>query len=334
MKYCKSCGQMLDDTDLFCRTCGDKQPEIIKQEDPQVVTYQNEFVAETNQNPKKKSKKKIIIPSIIIATLAIAAVVIYIVFFSDSTKAKKGLGIFVKGEYYEFTVEDGIKDYDKIEDGVAYSTKDGLKFAPNGSDEKISITQPELATWIQSIDEREAYGEDACMVEIYFREDYKIDGLDGKATRSDLEDAGYVDNYMLATEKGNIDLSEYDDDLEKIRETKTFHCIPYFDQLVALDTIFSDYILDDDVEGFLEELEEMEERSSTDDGYWERQFERQMCLADLLTDYNNGEVGIVIVKHIVLTPEDRDDVDNLLIITIIGDYDNLNKWREDWGFDN
>ena len=326
---------MLEDTDLFCRTCGDKQPEIIKQEAPQVVTYQNEFVAEANQNPEKKSKKKIIIPSIIIATLAITAVVIYMVFISDSSKAKKGLGIFVKGEYYQFTVEDGIKDYDKIEDGVAYLTTAGLKFAPNGSDEKISIIQTDVVTSIQNCKEVESYyGEKSGEMVIHFRADYMIDGLDGKATRSDLEDAGYVDNYMLATEKGNIDLSEYDDDLEKIRETKTFHCIPYFDQLVALDTIFSDYILDDDVEGFLEELEEMEERSSTDDGYWEKQFERQMCFADLLTDYNNGEVGMIIIKRIVLTPEDRDDVDNLLIVTIIGDYDNLNKWREDWGFDN
>ncbi len=330
MKYCESCGKMLEDSDAFCVICGEKQPEVINQQVPQGMPF-----PETIQEIKKKPKKKIIIPIIIVAALAIVAVVVYVVFFSNNAKSKKGLGIYVKGEYYEFTVEDGIKDYDKIEDGVVCLTTAGLKYAPNGSEEKVSVIQTDVTTSIQTCKEGESlYGEGSGEMIIHFRADYMIDGLDGKATRSDLEDAGYVDNYMLATEKGNIDISEYDDDFEKIKGTNTFHCLPYVEQLGNIEKVFDEYIINDDVEGFLEEMEEMENRSSKDDGYWERQFKRQMCFADLLTGYNNGEVGMIIVKQIVLTPEDIDDVDNLLRVTIIGDYDNLNKWRVDWGFDN
>lgn len=321
---------MLDDTDLFCRTCGDKQPEIIKQEDPQVVTYQNEFVAETNQNPKKKSKKKIIIPSIIIATLAIAAVVIYIVFFSDSTKAKKGLGIYVNDEFYEITVEDGIKGYEKIQGGIVSGSFESLKFKPTGSDEIVPIEQLDTATWMMVDKNVENYDGHTSEVSYFFRDGYIIDGLDGQVDKYDIKDAGYLGNFMFATEDGNVELSKYDDDFEKIIKTNTFHCLPYVEEMCMVNTKFAEYIRNDDVEGCLEEIEDYTIKD--DKKYGEKSFKRFMCLSDLRHQYIEDEIDMIIIKRFTLVPDDSEsDADHLLEISIFIDTDTVESWMDKWG---
>ncbi len=240
-------------------------------------------------------------------------------------------GMLVNGEFYNFNYQYGLENYQGIEGGLVEvmssdaSTWDRMKFTATGSDTSIFIEQLATATWFCVEENIENYEKDTSRVTFYFREGYQIDGVNGRATEEDFQDAGYVSLAMYATEDGNVDVSLYYEDFEKIKEENTFTCLPY--SYMLMETYrYGEYVASDDVEGLLNELEEKDakgQHGGTDD------FVLTLCSGDLRYQYSNGDIDMIIVKSITLATEGV-DADNLLTIAMMTDADTVKIWEENW----
>lgn len=340
MKYCESCGQALEDSALFCTTCGERQN---KDND---TTEQSVKQQEVSSVSEKKSKKKIIIPIIFVVALLIIGLVVYFVFFAGKDKDNEvvednNLGITVDGEFYEFTVEEGIKDYNDIQGGVVYQSEVSdayyLKFRPDGEEKSVDIDQLDTLTWVH-LEPFDMDGNKGMI--FYFREGYEIDGLTGFSTEEEIREAGYISwmsHQMIATENGNVDVYDYMDDCMRVYEEGTFDVTPYMLDVAegSPESRRSKFIIEDDVDGFFEYYVEGFEAGMTDDEFRKHVEECPDVLnifayTDVREQFSNGEIEIVIFKDFTLVPEDRKDVEHLLRVHVYAQGDAASKWEASW----
>lgn len=338
MKFCGSCGQQLEDSDLFCTSCGVKQGQL---------NYtNNELQGSTEQVSSQKSKKKkIIIPIVIVIALLVIGLVVYFVFFAGKDKEEEvsednNLGITVDGEFYEFTVEEGIKDYNDIQGGVVFqsvSDSYSLQFRPDGEEEAVGIEQLDTFTWVD-LGPMDMDGNEGMVFS--FRSGYEIDGITGFATEEELREAGYVgwmQHQMIATENGNVDVYEYLDDCMRVYVEGTFDVAPYMLDVAegSPEARRSEYIIEDDVDGFFEYYVEGF-YTGMSDGELRKLLEdnpdvlNMFAYCDIRTQFLDGNIEMVIFKNFTLVPEDRTDVEHLLRIHIYVQGDKASEWEDSW----
>lgn len=319
MKYCESCGQALEDGALFCTTCGERQ----------------------NKDNDTIEQSVKLIPIIFVVALLIIGLVVYFVFFAGKDKDNEvvednNLGITVDGEFYEFTVEEGIKDYNDIQGGVVYQAG-GLKFRPDGEEESVDIDQLDTFTWVE-LEPMDIDGNKG--MTFYFREGYEIDGLTGFSTEEEIREAGYISwlsHQMIATENGNVDVYGYMDECMSVYREGTFDSVPYMLDVAegSPESKRSKYIIEDDVDGFFEYYVEGFEAGMTDDEFRKLVEEcpdvlNVFAYCDIRVQFRNGQIDMIIFKNFTLVPEDRKDVEHLLIVHIYVQGDAASDWEESW----
>ena len=327
MKYCEACGQQLEDDMSFCTTCGERQPQS---ED---VPVQSMPMDTECKKSKKKSKKKKIIPIIAILVLAIIGVAVYFIFFgSGERKAEQGKGIMVNGEFYEFTPEEGIKDYNDIQGGVVNMISDDnwsdFSFKPDSGGDSIIIDQKDTVTWVYSNKYELSDGELA-YAQFHFREGYSIDGLGGSSTIEEILDAGYITYYedsqyyyTYATEDGNVDWNVYREDYEKVEKEGSFKCLPYYETLATLSGLGDEEIEADDWEGYCDIFDNMK---------WDQEVFTIyiFCRADLENKYKNGDIDMFMSKSFIVVPEGS-EADNLFRMAMFANKEVIEKWYDSW----
>lgn len=347
MKYCEACGQQLEDDMLFCTTCGERQPQSVPintevstqmeqpmQNIPAEMSLNQGGYAQETPSESKKSKKKIIIPIIAILALAIMGVAVYFIFFgSGEKKAEQGKGIMVNGEFYEFTPEEGIKDYNDIQGGVVKMISEdnwsNFSFKPDSGGDAIMIDQKSTVTWVYSNFYEVSDEDEIAYVQFYFRDGYSIDGLDGSSTREEILDAGYIyyiedskSVYTYATEDGNVDWDVYREDYEKVEKEGSFKCLPYYETLATLSGLGAEEFQADDWEGYCDIFHKMK---------WDQEVFTMyiFCRADLEHKYKNGDIEMFMSKSFTLVPEGS-EADHLFRMAMFANKEDIDKWYDSW----
>ena len=214
MKRCLECKIDYEENASYCEKCG-----------ASLVNSEKSAKKTTPVNKKK-------------ATLFVAIALLLVGAFVVVWKMNHINGIMVDGKFYKFSAENGIDNYEKINDGIV--SKSGLNsiYCPIGNEEFQSAPIEKSSTTYV------VFGQDCCRNEkykidtfhFYFGKNYKTtDGVSDNTSEKEIKDKGYLyrnPGYsQFFTNEGKLNWKDIEKDYDNAKNN--MENLDYYDALEA-----------------------------------------------------------------------------------------------------
>lgn len=253
---------------------------------------------------------------------------------TDETKveitAPEDGSVRIKGQFYTFSAENGIDNWNEIADGVVISGGISNDYYPadGGGVQKVDYDDYEnYPVVFQRSMNNEVNGVTIGSGGFYIYGDYLLsDGVTSTVTGDELMANGYmqVNDSDLYTkyfaQDGWVSYDDIEADYDKIVSEDSFKGLDYYDVLgeISSDFVKPSYTMDD-VAGAVEDFGEIGDSKKLMLDW----LARGKCIKLLM----NGEIDYFICQSITVDAEDGASA--LLVFYVKDDY--MNQWMDNWG---
>lgn len=273
----------------------------------------------SEKQTRGKNGKKIIIIALVAVIVAVAAVFICKKLFHFS-------GIKVDGKKYHFSAENGIDDYEKINDGLVYFNMGQLYYSAIGGDSSVKVNSDEYSSYLglggtsYNVGDMNVQGRN-----FVFLKDYKTDdGISEKSSKKKIKKAGYMlyreaaNEYVcFATEKGNLDWDEIEEDYNKAKKANSLDVLSYRDSIKC---VFPDIwrVNYDDLDAMITSVENSTHENA------KNLIMYYLATAKLTEQLVDGDIDYFYIKTISAGEN------NVLTVSVLADVYNVREWVNNW----